>query len=223
MPRIPVIDQAAMIVPMPLGPRLLGTTSVQSSVIVHVISWPPAMTVTLRPTRLPAASASGPLLKEGQRVVDHVAQRFFGPLADLLRGDSADDRQRRDVARHDGSGRYDRAAADRDPGEDRRARPDEDVVLDPDRPRLHAELRIVDRMEGAEDGDVGRDAHVLADAQRAAGVEAAVPVDPRVRADRQAAAAQLAGPVEPHVAAEVNRRSLGELDPEHTAVPGVPE
>src|SRR5439155_19271500 len=55
------------------------------------------------------------------------------------------------------------------------------------------------------------------------GVEAAVPVDPRVRADRQAAAAQLAGPVEPHVAAEVNRRSPGELDPENTAVPGVPE
>ena len=39
-----------MIVPIPVGPSDRGTTSVQSSVIVHVISCATAMTRTFRPT-----------------------------------------------------------------------------------------------------------------------------------------------------------------------------
>src|SRR4051794_7878721 len=104
MPRIPVIDQAAMIVPSPSGPSVRGTTSVQRSVIVHVISWPAAITVTLRPTPLaspawePLGTLMASLLKERRGRVEDVAERLFRARSDLACGHAGDYRERRDGA-----------------------------------------------------------------------------------------------------------------------------
>src|SRR4051812_49599977 len=93
-----------MIVPSPSGPSVRGTTSVQSSVIVHVISWPVAITVTLRPTPLasaawePLGTPTASLLKESRRLVEDVAEGFFRARADLACGHAGDDRERRDCA-----------------------------------------------------------------------------------------------------------------------------
>src|SRR4051812_50068915 len=90
-----------MIVPSPSGPSVRGTTSVQSSVIVHVISWPVAITVTLRPTPLasaawePLGTPTASLLKESRRLVEDVAEGFFRARADLACGHAGDDRERR--------------------------------------------------------------------------------------------------------------------------------
>src|SRR3954451_1696429 len=229
MPRIPVIDQAAMIVPSPSGPSVRGTTSVQRSVIVHVISWPAAITVTLRPTPLaspawePLGTLMASLLKESRGRVEDVAERLFRARPDLACGHAGDYRERRDVAGHDRSRADDGASADPHSCQDRRPRSDEGVIVDLDRPARDAELGVVDRVVRRQDRDFGRDADVLADAQRAAGVQAAVAVDPRVSSDHEAVAPELARAVEPHVAAEVNDGSAAKADPEHAAVPRVAE
>ncbi len=118
----PVTDIAVTITPIPTGPSARGTTIVQRSVIVHVITWPGARTPALRPTRegsstgassraSPATASGGPrssaLFKERERSVEAVGACFFGTASDRPCRDAADDRERRHVARDDRAGRDD--------------------------------------------------------------------------------------------------------------------
>src|SRR3954451_10947696 len=67
-------------------------------------------------------------------------------LAQLARGDAADDRVGLDVAGHDGAGGDDGAFADRDAAEDRRADRDPYPVADHDRLIDGVEVRVVDQV-----------------------------------------------------------------------------
>src|SRR5207253_10661031 len=69
----------------------------------------------------------------------------------------------------------------------------------------------------------GRDAHVGADSERSARIQAAVSIDPGVGPDGKAVAPDLSRPVEPDVAPEVNARTVAELHPEDATVPGAPQ
>src|SRR5580765_2298981 len=169
-PRIPVTDQAAMIVPSPSGPSERGTTSVQRSVIVQVISCETARNVTFRPTTcestgsitgavsaamspepkpsgttaVSTASASdgrGALLKEWERTVEDVFQRLGRTRSDRPSGHSPDDLQRLHVARDHGA-RGDHAPPSQlHARQDRRARADPHMILDHHRAALDPELR----------------------------------------------------------------------------------
>ena len=78
-----MIDQAAIIVPMLDGPSARGTTSVQASVIVHVISCAPASTETLRPIfGAPSAGATG----DGLIIASAEPSDMLGPPEACLAG-----------------------------------------------------------------------------------------------------------------------------------------
>src|SRR3954447_25330771 len=137
-----------MIVPIPAGPSVLGTTRVQRSAIVHVISCATVSTVTLRRTRAVgaaiAASEAATLLKEREGAVEDIGRGLGRAGSDRRGRDTGDDRQRRDVTRHDRSGRDDAAVAEGHPGEDERTGSDPNVLLDHDLARLDAEERVVE-------------------------------------------------------------------------------
>src|SRR3954452_11593303 len=123
--------------PMPDGPSARGTTSVHSSDMLHVTSWPPAIAATLRPMRLASSgdraiagsvvsSIIAELLKEGEPRVEVVVGGGLVASADLAGGNAADHGQRRHVAGDDGAGGDHAAAAEGDAGQDDRAGADPD-------------------------------------------------------------------------------------------------
>src|SRR5215218_6089965 len=60
MPATPLTERAETTRPHPAGPSALGTTSVQSSVIVHVTTCAPARLEMLRPSGRPSTVAARP-------------------------------------------------------------------------------------------------------------------------------------------------------------------
>src|SRR5205085_11262864 len=99
---------------------------------------------------------------------------------------AANNLQRRHVLGHHGTGGHDGAAPDGNPGHDHGPRTNPDVILDHDRPTDHGKGGIVVQMLVGQNGDLGRDAHIVANGQGHPGVQAAVAVDVAVLSNTQA-------------------------------------
>jgi hypothetical protein len=156
-------------------------------------------------------------------VVKDVVSSLASAHADLARGDTRDDRERQDISRDYRSGCDDAPFAERDTGKDRRARPDPHVVLDHYPSKLDTELRIVDAVGGSENRHFRGDADVVPDPQRPTSIEAAVAIDPRIRADVEPVSPKLIRTEEPDVAAQMDSCVLAERDPEDMPVPATPQ
>src|SRR4051794_17247586 len=200
MPTTPHTDIAETTIPRPAGPSALGTTSVQSKVIVQVTSWPPARAVTFRPRRRPASpaatSAEAPsiqpsltssarwsLLEEREAAVEDVIELSFRARAYRTGWVPEDDCLGRNITRYDGAGADHRAAPDRDTGHHDRPDADPDVILDHNRTRLLARAAAVDTTGCGQDEGLGGDADVVPDHEAFANVERAAAIDPGIGAN----------------------------------------
>jgi hypothetical protein len=96
-----------------------------------------------------------------------------------------------------------------------------DVILDHDRSTEEGKGGIVVQMLGGQNGDVGRDAHVVANGQGRPGVQAAVAVDVTALSNAQAPSSQLARTVEPEKTTKIDSGAVAELDAQDVAIPEV--
>lgn len=167
-------------------------------------------------------SAEASLLEPGKRCVEDVLGMELA-LPDYPGRSAADDRARRNVFCHQCPCRHDSTAADSHARQDRGSHPNPDVILDHYRSGIIGKLGIVVEVLKRQYCNFRRDTHVVADRERAAGVQTTAAIDPAVVSDAQTVPAHVAGTRIPDKAVKKNGRAPTELDAQDVTIPEVPE